>query len=237
VHQYAPDACIIGEPSGADGVTLGYKGRLLCEATVNTSNAHSAGEEVSASDAVLQWWSHVTEEVSQLNAGVERVFDQIQTSVLAMNSASDGLTQRASIRAGFRLPLTMTANELQRILTKHASGIVQLSFSGAESAYATDRNDPVVRALTSSIRSLGSRPHPKLKTGTADLNVVAPIWNCPIAAYGPGDSALDHRPDEHLVLDEYLQSIQVLKGAIQTLAEELLAQREEQVCNAQVSTV
>ena len=33
-----------------------------------------------------------------------------------------------------------------------------------------------------------------VKTGTSDMNVVAPIWQCPIVAYGPGDSALDHTP-------------------------------------------
>ena len=34
--QWSPDACIIGEPSGFDGVTLGYKGRLLCNASIIT---------------------------------------------------------------------------------------------------------------------------------------------------------------------------------------------------------
>lgn len=225
VNQFTPDACIIGEPSGADGVTLGYKGRLLCDASVEISNAHSAGEEISASDTVFQWWRRVTAHIAQLNDGADRVFDQVQASVLSMDSDSDGLIQQASIRAGFRLPLTLHVSDLQQILIEHASGVLQLRFSGTEDAYATNRNDPVVRALSSAIRSSGNRPRPKLKTGTADLNVVAPIWKCPIAAYGPGDSSLDHRPDEHLVLEEYTESIQILKGAVESLAEELLQNR------------
>jgi LysW-gamma-L-lysine carboxypeptidase len=44
------------------------------------------------------------------------------------------------------------------------------------------------------------------------------VWNCPIIAYGPGDSALDHTPDEHTDLDEYLRSIRVLTLALQRLA-------------------
>jgi [amino group carrier protein]-lysine/ornithine hydrolase len=62
------------------------------------------------------------------------------------------------------------------------------------------------------------RPGFGLKTGTSDMNVVGPAWRCPILAYGPGDSALDHTPHEHLSLDEYWQAILVLEGALRGLA-------------------
>jgi len=51
---------------------------------------------------------------------------------------------------------------------------------------------------------------------------VGPAWNCPIAAYGPGDSALDHTPDERIEIDEYLRSIRVLTTAIGSIAAELV---------------
>jgi [amino group carrier protein]-lysine/ornithine hydrolase len=220
--QWSPDACIIGEPSGFDGVTLGYKGRLLCNASITCSNAHSAGAELSASDSLIQWWNAVQEHVAQHNQGIERVFDQIQASVLSFRSSSDGLTQRAHSQAGFRLPPGVDAQEFASTLQQLTPETVSVEFNGAENAHVSDRNDPVVRAISTGVRSIGHRPRPKQKTGTADLNVVAPIWNCPIAAYGPGDSSLDHAPNEHLCLQEYEQSIQVLKAAIETLAEELI---------------
>ena len=52
-----------------------------------------------------------------------------------------------------------------------------------------------------------------LKTGTADLNVVGPVWGCPVVAYGPGDAALDHTPHERLSLEEYRRAVDVL-GAV-----------------------
>ncbi len=232
VHQHTPDACIIGEPSGSDGITLGYKGRLICDTRVCVSNAHSAGQELSAPDVVMQWWSCVTAEIQRFNLRRERVFDQVQASLLSMHSESDGLTQQATIRSGFRLPLTMDTEKLQSVLTQYTSIDMDHRFSGSEDAYVTDRNDPVVRALSSSIRATGRSPRPKLKTGTADLNVVAPIWKCPIAAYGPGDSSLDHRPDEHLVLNEFLHSVEVLKATLESLSEELAAQKETTVIKA-----
>ena len=46
------------------------------------------------------------------------------------------------------------------------------------------------------------------------MNIVGPIWKCPIVAYGPGDSTLDHTPNEHLDLAEYERAINVLARVI-----------------------
>ncbi|NIU62369.1 MAG: M20/M25/M40 family metallo-hydrolase, partial [Pseudomonas stutzeri] len=65
----------------------------------------------------------------------------------------------------------------------------------------------------------GGKPRFKLKTGTSDMNVVGPAWGCPIVAYGPGDSALDHTPREHIEIEEYQRGIEVLARALEALAE------------------
>ena len=49
------------------------------------------------------------------------------------------------------------------------------------------------------------------------MNVVGPAWNCPIVAYGPGDSRLDHTSNEHLDLAEYRQAIAILSRALSLL--------------------
>ncbi|HSB81098.1 MAG TPA: acetyl-lysine deacetylase, partial [Candidatus Methylomirabilis sp.] len=53
--------------------------------------------------------------------------------------------------------------------------------------------------------------------GTSDMNVVGPAWNCPILAYGPGDSSQDHTPHEHLDLAEYHRAISVLTRVLRLL--------------------
>lgn len=221
VQRYRPDACIIGEPSGWEGVTLGYKGRLVVTATATGPNAHSAGQHPSMGDAVTAWWSRVQTRVAELNAGKRGIFHAVQATVQRLETTCDGLTQCAVLEGGFRLPPGITPAVMEAELRELAGETISLQAHGAEAAHATDRNDPVARALSSAIRAQGARPHPKLKTGTADLNVVAPVWQCPIAAYGPGDSALDHAPDERLDLEEYARSIRVLTTALETLAQEL----------------
>jgi LysW-gamma-L-lysine carboxypeptidase len=49
------------------------------------------------------------------------------------------------------------------------------------------------------------------------MNVVAPYWKCPMVAYGPGDSSLDHTPQEHVEIDEYRRSIDVLESVLRLL--------------------
>ncbi len=216
------DACIIGEPSHADGVTLGYKGRLVMTVHVRHESGHSAGPAGSPADAALTFWNACTTRIQTLNTGRVGAFECIQLTVQAIRSNSDGLHAECALTAGFRLPRWIGPLELQKLLEEVAATHpgVTLEFSGRESAFATDRNDLVVRALSSAIRAHGHRPHPKFKTGTSDMNVVAPIWQCPIAAYGPGDSALDHSPHERLELSEYLQSIRVLVSAIEYIGAE-----------------
>ncbi|MFK7758550.1 MAG: [LysW]-lysine hydrolase [Phycisphaerales bacterium] len=226
VNQWSPDACIIGEPSGFDGVTLGYKGRLLADATAGCPNTHSAGKDPTAPDLLHQWWSSVSAFVHEYNANRSGIFDVIQASILETSSRSDGLTQQANLRAGFRLPVGLSPQDFSYQLDRFCHESISIQYDGGEAAFATTRNDLVVRSLSSAIRNLGNTPRPKLKTGTSDMNVVAPIWNCPIAAYGPGDSALDHTPIEHLEIAEYKKSIDILTNTIESLSLDLCSNTE-----------
>ena len=49
------------------------------------------------------------------------------------------------------------------------------------------------------------------------MNTVGEVWEVPMAAYGPGDSRLDHADDEHILIDEYLRGIAVLTAALDEL--------------------
>ena len=60
-----------------------------------------------------------------------------------------------------------------------------------------------------------------LKTGTADMNVVGPVWQCPIVAYGPGDSTLDHTPNEHVTIEEWQRSVEVLVAMLRRVVRDL----------------
>ncbi|MBV7328117.1 M20/M25/M40 family metallo-hydrolase [Chloroflexi bacterium TSY] len=98
---------------------------------------------------------------------------------------------------------------------------IAMRFHGHEAAWRSDRRNGLVRSFLGAIRQLDSTVRPGFveKTGTSDMNVVGPLWRCPVLAYGPGDSKLDHTPNEHVSLDEYWRAVQVLEQALRNLAQ------------------
>ncbi len=220
IDRFRPAACVIGEPSAWNGVTLGYKGRLVLEYTVSRDLAHTAGPALSAADSVFGFWQRVQAEIARRNQGRSGAFDIVQATLRDLRTSSDGLTEQASLIAGFRLPPGTEPLDLQRSIVALAS-IGQLDFLGHEAAHLSPRDNAVARHLCAAIRREGERPVLRVKTGTSDMNVVAPHWRCPITAYGPGDSTLDHTPNEHISLSEYLRATRVLVNAIESLALEL----------------
>ena len=92
------------------------------------------------------------------------------------------------------------------------------SVHGYEPAWRSSRNSPLVRGFLAAIREHSDdRPRFVSKSGTSDMNVVGPAWQCPIVAYGPGDSNLDHTPNEHINLDEYWRAVLILEAALRRL--------------------
>jgi len=215
-----PAACLIGEPSGWERVTLGYKGRLLTDLHVAGPCGHSAGDRLGVNEQAAAWWQSVIGYTKTRNGGIEGPFRQLLPSLRSLASGSDGLHEWADLRVGLRLPLACDIPTLQadlRTLAQQVSAApasFMLTFSAQEPAYVADKNTPLARALLTGIRQEGGRPGYLLKTGTSDMNVVGPAWRCPILAYGPGDSSLDHTPEEHIQIEEYLAAIRVLERAL-----------------------
>lgn len=210
-----PDFCVIGEPSGWNAVTLGYKGRLLVDYRLQVPLSHTAGPERSACEQAVDFWSGVLRWRDRFNAGTS-LFSSVQASLRSFSSRSDGIHETADLRLGFRIPVGFSLQSLEDFLMRTAEP-AQVSFSGREAAARRDKSNPLVRSFLRSIRDFEGRPKFKLKTGTADMNVVAPFWKCPMVAYGPGDSSLDHTPHEHVEIAEYTRSIDVLESVLRLL--------------------
>lgn len=227
--RYQPDFCIIGEPSGWDGVTLGYKGRILIDYELRRLMGHTAGREVGAAETAVAWWNELSQIIAQFNQDWERLFEQLIPSLRQINTDSDGLTNSAFLKVGVRLPPEFDISAFTETATQLA-GDASLRCYAYEPAYQSNRRTPLARAFNRTLRQAGTKPRFKLKTGTSDMNVVGPIWNCPIAAYGPGDSNLDHTPDEHINLVEYKQAIQVLKDVLHTLS------NQSETCNRKTTS-
>lgn len=213
-----PDLLIIGEPSGWQRYTLGYKGRLGVRLTAITESRHSSREEPNAAELVVAATEKFRAFVRE-HRGEGGPFYRLTFTLEQISSSGDGLTDRCEAHASLRLPLGVNVTELAHTLEKLAAEAgATAEFSGGVNAHRAPARSELARAFRVAIRRLGGAPTPTLKTGTSDMNVVAPSWSAPTLAYGPGDSNLDHGPREHLLLGEYLTSIEVFGGALRELA-------------------
>jgi len=214
-HRYQPNFLIIGEPSGWERIALGYKGSAWCCLTAKQNHAHYAAAAKTACELAFDAWASLKEYTQHFNQNKSKVFDQLTVTLTEMSSHNDGFEQTAAIKVNLRLPPDFTMQNLLNTLAFDES--IHILVEDEIQAYRAEKNSPLVRAFLSVIRAAGGQPGFTLKSGTSDMNIVAPLWKCPTVAYGPGDSTLDHTPHEHISITEYKQSINVLEKVLRQI--------------------
>lgn len=212
--MYSPEACIIGEPSNWDAITLGYKGQFLVKYRLEQEVGHTAGMNSAVGEKAVIWWQGILEHANKFNENHTKLFDQLLPTLRHIETKSDGLTEIAEAIVGIRLPLDIDIEKLT-LCVKELDKNANVDCYSHELAYKCAKNNGLVRGFLKAIRQQDKRPRFKNKTGTSDMNVVGPTWQCPIVAYGPGDSTLDHTPNEHISVSEYKKAITVLKAVIE----------------------
>ena len=208
----APDGLVILEPSGWQGITIGYKGSVRVWWSRRQPVAHGAGQEPSAGDRAIGFVRRVQDHAAA-RSGDAGIFQRVDVRVLRCDVHNDGLEDTAVVELGLRIPPGYAATQVwDDVAPLAGDGDAEVLY--ADDAVRTDRSSPLARSFVRAIRAAGGAPRFKLKTGTSDLNHLAPVWGCPALAYGPGDSHLDHTPDEHLDLDEFDRGVRVLEAAL-----------------------
>ena len=242
-----PDYCLIGEPTGTTGIARGYKGRILLRFHARQPTAHTAGPGTEVAELAVAFWLYVKQLAESEGQPGSQVFEAASPSLREINTDLWRDDQNhVSALIGIRLPPGFDALHFVQNLHRWceerigpvreplparidadtpigfacAGPVVEarLDLSGFEPAWLTPRRNHLSTCLRGAIRRVtGAPPRFVVKTGTCDMNVVGPAWGCPVFAYGPGDSELDHTPDEHVAIDGYLDAVRVLTDALGAL--------------------
>lgn len=212
----APDAVVNGEPSGWDGITLGYRGLLAGTYLSTSESGHTSRPENNAIQDAMDWWNE-TEHLLQSEVGgaEDSVFERVTCKPTGIDggTSEDGLSVEATMDVQFRVPPSHTVDEIREIADSQLNGGTVRWYDEVQPVMMSPRTD-LARAFRVAIREQDGDPRLLRKTGTSDMNVFAGEWNCPMITYGPGDSDLDHAPNEHLPLSEFDRSVAVLESAI-----------------------
>ena len=209
----APESLVILEPSGWDAVTIGYRGSLRLRWDIEQEHAHGAGPLPSAPDRGVALVRALQDHAGFISSSCGP-FERTDVRVLGFGSGTDGLADTATVDIGVRTPPGCDIDALLEV-ARTASSDGRLTVVGREPGIRTERTSPLARSFNRAIRARGGSPRCKVKTGTSDLNILAPAWRCPALAYGPGDSSLDHTPRERISITELERAVDVLAGVLE----------------------
>lgn len=234
-----PDYAIFGEPSGLGKVVFGYKGILTVKVIVETPSGHSAAPWLfdNAIEKAMEFWK----QINRLHLREEKLKSRFYsitsclTGINGGNSSASFIPSHCEILVQLRIPPQLTPeqvfNEVKRKIERYKATnpkvTVTLESVDVAKAFEADRRSVIVRALAWGIRktTLNYASFSR-KTGTGDMNVLGNALKIPVVTYGPGESRLDHTPNEHIDIQEYLDSIEVLKKTLKKLPE--LAKKHKQ---------
>lgn len=216
--RYKPDFVVVGEPSGWEGICIGYKGHMRATYRVQCPHVHRAHPQANAIEVALQYYAEVQNLCGNRDYfNKEPLFESLTCAPQDIRIERDEKNTMVEIDLDFRIPLDYDMEELENTLTSfNIDG--ELNIYHTDPPILVDKNNALVRSFLSAIRANKGDPKFKKKTGTSDMNVLAQYWSVPMVSYGPGDSSLDHTGEEHIRLDEYRRSIEVLANALESLS-------------------
>jgi LysW-gamma-L-lysine carboxypeptidase len=230
------DYAIFGEPSGVENITIGYKGQVQLKVVVGTETGHSSTPWLyeNALEKAYELWQQIKNAYSypplEQHANSESPFNAVTACLTKLTGgrATSVIPFESEMTIDIRVPPQFTSAQVieqtQKIIAKYQMSnpkvVVKATVNDTVEPFEVNKTSPLVHALSAAVRKVLNKPATLLrKTGTGDMNILGKAMNLPIVTYGPGDSKLDHRIDEHIVISEYLDSIQIFKETILKLAE------------------
>lgn len=212
ISLHAPSACIVGEPTGTDGVVVAYRGRLLARLSAQDTGGHRSWN-AGPMTATVRAAAEIMESFKVAGERKSGLCDGISGAVLFM-AGSEEHGRAAQIDLDIRIPSPESPEAVSAAVRscccRHD---VDVCILDSVPPHHVGGTDPVVGSLRNSIRFSGLKPRLLRRSGTADFNIAA-VWECPMAVYGPGNVLLEHTEAEEIALEEYLLAIMVLRRAI-----------------------
>lgn len=209
----SPDYVVIGEPSKWNGITLGYRGSVEVSYYLESPKTHRGeGSPLPSEEAVL-FYRKLSDRFNPDSSG----FNSTEVRLAEIRTQNDPFRDVVKMTLDVRTSTGFQWPEFDQFITSH-KGQAKVNMSRHVPPVKSSKRNRLVSSFLTAIRNSGGEPKFKLKTGTSDMNILAENWEVPMIAYGPGDSSLDHTPNEHLNLEELSLAQEVLTKALSKLA-------------------
>lgn len=211
-----PKMAINGEPSNTNGITIAYKGRLVVECRTHGKASHAGMASENPIERTIEYY----EKIRAVFPLHKNNFDSVILNLTHISAGSaDALNvvpETLDFYIDVRVPPSISTKEVMDVFRRLAPSSVSVTVHERLPGVETDINHPLCRSMVSAIREAGLHPRYVKKSGSADMNITMHA-GIPTIAYGPGDSSLDHTPNEVVLLKDYEQAIEVMKKTMKNL--------------------
>jgi len=210
-----PKMAINGEPSNTNGITIAYKGRLVLGCRTKGKALHAGMASENPIERTFEFYTRVRAaypQHSKFDSVIINLTNIHAGSAEAINVVPENMDFVLDVRVPPSIRNESVVRKFRTLAPQNVTLRVQESIGGVE----TDTNHALCRAMVASMRANALSPRYVKKSGSADMNITSRA-GIPTIAYGPGDSSLDHTPDEVISVADYEKSIAVLKGAVKGL--------------------
>jgi [amino group carrier protein]-lysine/ornithine hydrolase len=217
------DYAVFGEPSGADRITIGYRGRVSLRVIVRTTGGHAGSPwaQESAFDEFVSLLSRLKQYEHSCEAQGDHFRSlSISPTLVRAGSFHNVIPSLCEATLDLRLPPSIPSSKAISDIRSVAAqsreeARIEIIPGEPTEAYEADPSSKLVRAFQRAILlRLRTKPRLVRKTGTGDMNTFAIKNKTDCLTYGPGFSRTSHTDGEMVQIRDYLNGIEVLKGAI-----------------------
>ncbi len=155
------DYAIFGEPSGAESITIGYKGSLHLKVTCITETGHSSTPWLyeNALEKAFELWRLIKNSYPPIEKQ-ESPYHAITACLTKVSGgkANSVIPFESEIHIDIRIPPQFTSNqvlsETQKVIAKYQADnpkvTVKVKVEDSNDPFEVDKNSPLVRAISSS---------------------------------------------------------------------------------------
>jgi len=211
-----PKMAINGEPSNTNGITIAYKGRLVVECRTHGKASHAGMASENPIERTIEYYEKIRAVFPLHKKNFDSVIFNLTHITAGSADALNVVPGTLDFYIDVRVPPSVSTKEVMDVFRRLAPAGVSVKVHESLPGVETNMNHPLCRAMVSAIRSAGLHPRYVKKSGSADMNITMHA-GIPTIAYGPGDSSLDHTPNEVVLISDYLKSIEVMKKTIANL--------------------
>ncbi len=186
-----PPYVVIGEPTGSDGVAIGYRGSMKARIECRDEGGHAASTS-GAANKLVKALARALEE----NDGLVVTILQAGEAWNVAPSRGEAVIDYRATGSGADM-----MNAAARLCDTVAGEGCWCSEVSMMAPIRVELGGLVPRSLIRALRAQGVRPRVVVKQGTSDMNILGRA-TVSIAAYGPGDARLAHTDREEVSVEE-----------------------------------